>query len=217
MPSQQDQVHFASLQHVLLSMVVIFLVSNVTFITGCVSASRTTGVDSRKVSDVVERLVEVIPAIRQPVVSMEQRGNHKRAELVGSVYSFAWASAIVTAIAMVLAALAAAALLSDDSRRAFKESFERQSRRWAPPNQQDQIRKCFALIALIAAYAFWEAFWGDFDFSNTNPRSHSNVVHVNDLDFYRLSFFLAGLLLFLILPVFLCTKTVVLKLAQRAS
>jgi hypothetical protein len=210
MPSQQDQVHFAFLQYVLLSMILIFLASNIAFITGCVSASRTTGADSCKVSDVVESLATVIPAIKRPVVFLEQQGNHKRAELVGSVYSFAWASAIATATAMIFTALAAAALLSHDSTRAFKQPFEQKSRHWTA-NQRDQIRKAFAFLALIAAWVFWDAFWGNFDFSKSSPLSHFNVVHVSDVDLYRLSILLAGLLLFFILPVILCARAVVLK------
>jgi hypothetical protein len=212
MPSQQEQPYFAVLSYVLLAMIGIFLVSNLAFITGCVSASRTTGVDSCKVSDTVESLAAVIPAINRPVFFLEQQGSHQRAELVASVYSFAWASALATAAAMIVTAWATAALLSDDSKRAFKESFERMSRHWTPV-QRDQARKSSAVIALIAIWPFWETFWGNFDFSNSGPSSHLNMVHVSDKDLYRLSILLAALLLFFMLPLILSVGNIVLKSA----
>src|SRR5258705_215421 len=94
------------------------------------------------------------------------------------------------------------------------------------PSQQDQSPFTFVLsnvllvmlaiflvsnIALITILPFWDAFYGDFDFSKSSPLSHFNVVHVSDVDLYRLSILLAGLLLFFILPLIVCARNIVLK------
>jgi hypothetical protein len=212
MPSQQDQSPFTFvLSNVLLVMMAIFLVSNIAFISGCVSASRTTGDDLCKISDIVESLGAVIPAIKRPVIFLHQAGNHERAELVGSVYSFAWATAIATAAAMIFTALATTMLLSDDSRRATKEYFERMHRH-RTLRERDQASKGMALFALIAILPFWHAFWGDFDFSSSRPPSFFiNTVHVSDRDLYRLSILLAFLLFSFILPLIVCARNIVLK------
>jgi len=212
MPSQQDQSPFTFvLSNVLLVMVAIFLVSNIAFITGCVSASRTKGNDLCKISDTVESLGAAIPAIKRPVTFLHHAGNHERAELVGSVYSFAWASAIATAAAMIFAALATAMLVSDNSRRASKEYFERMNRHLTL-RERDQASKGMALFALIAILPFWDAFYGDFDFSGSRPPSlFTNIVHVRDGDLYRLSLLLAFLLFFFILPLIVCARNIVLK------
>jgi hypothetical protein len=155
----------------------------------------------------------VIPAIKRLVFFLEQQGSHQRAELIGSVYSFAWATAIATALGMIVAALATAALLSDDSKRAFKQAFEQNRRRWTPPTQRDQARKGCALFALIAIVPLWEVYFGDFDFRVWNAWSHHQTVYVSDADLYRFSVLLAVLLMFFMLPVLLCVRTLVLRSA----
>jgi hypothetical protein len=213
MSGKQDEATFPILSYVLLGMIVIFIVANIAFITSCVSTSRTTGVDSCRVSDTVEGLAAVIPAIKRLVFFLEQQGSHQRAELIGSVYSFAWATAIATALGMIVAALATAALLSDDSKRAFKQAFEQNRRRWTPPTQRDQARKGCALFALIAIVPLWEVYFGDFDFRVWNAWSHHQTVYVSDADLYRFSVLLAVLLMFFMLPVLLCVRTLVLRSA----
>ncbi len=212
MPSQKDQSPFTFvLSNVLLVMMAVFLVSNIAFVAGCVSASRTTGDDLCKISDTVESLGAVIPAIKRPVTFLHQTGNHERAELVGSVYSFAWASAIATAAAMIVTALATAMLVGDDLRRASKAYFERMSR-YRTLHERDQASKAMALVALIAILPFWDAFWGDFDFSESRPPSlFTNIVHVRDGDLYRLSILLAFLLFFFILPLIVCARNIAFK------
>jgi len=212
MPSQQDPSPLTFvLGNVLLVMTAIFLVSNIVFISSCVSASRAIGDDRCKISDTVESLGAVIPAIKRPVTFLHQAGNHERAELVGSVYSFAWATAIATAAAMIFTALARTMLLSDDSKRATKKYFERMNAHLTL-HQRDQASKGMALFALIAILPFWDAFWGDFDFSRSrSPSVFTNMVDVRDGDFYRLSVLLAFLLFFFILPLLVCARNIVLN------
>jgi hypothetical protein len=217
--SAQDPPRFTVLSNLLAAMVGIYLISNIAFITGCVSASRTTGANSCNISDTVQSLVAAIPAIKRLVFFLEQQGSHQRAELVGSVYSFAWASAIATALAMILTGFATAALLGDESKRAFKQAFEKNRRRWIPPNQRSPVGKASALMVLVAIVLLWEVYFGDFEFRVWNAWSHGRTVYVGDADLYRSSILLAVLLFFLMLPVLLCVRTFVLKSAgdQAAS
>jgi hypothetical protein len=209
----QDPPRFTVLSNLLAAMVGIYLISNVAFITGCVSATRTTGANSCNISDAVQSWAAAIPAIKRLVFLLEQQGSHQRAELVGSVYSFAWGSAIATALAMIFMGLATAALLGNESKRAFKQAFEQNRRRWIPPNQRGLARKGSALMVLVAIVPLWEVYFGDFDFHIWNAWSHGRTVYLSDADLYKFSILLAVLLFFFILPVLLCVRTFVLKSA----
>jgi hypothetical protein len=209
--SAQDAPRFTILSSVLAAMVGIYLISNIAFVTGCVSASRTTGANSCNISDTVQSFAAKIPAIKRLVSFLEQQGSHQRAELVGSVYSFAWASAIATALAMIFAGLATATLMSEESKRAFKRAFEQYRRRWIPPNQRGLVGKGFALTALVAIVPLWEVYFGDFDFRVSDAWSHGRTVYVSDADLYGFSILLVVPLFFFILPVVLCVRTFVLK------
>src|SRR5690348_14650228 len=104
-----------TLSYALAGIVLLSLVANMAFASGCVSASRS-GREACTVSSAVATVAGAIPAVRRAVVSIEDQGDPQRAAVVGNILAFVWATTIATALAMAAATALRVALLGRDEK-----------------------------------------------------------------------------------------------------
>jgi hypothetical protein len=140
--------------------------------------------------------VAAIPVISRPVSVLKQKGQNNRADMVKYDYMFSWVSALVTFVVMCVVTLAMGLSAGDHDRRELVRRVQ-EARRQHGDRFDVWVRAYVALLLAGSVVALFDAFWGNFDFQGR--RSLANLVHIRDLDLYRVS---GALFLLLLLAVY---------------
>lgn len=199
---------------ILLAVVVIYLAINISFVSTCEdmgirSCAFLSGLPS----------FDFIPAIRRPVNFIIANGNPGRAALVLEIYSFAWFTGLI-ALAVMIGLTAFISLRTTEAERRWARQFAAKtyrempvltdSRTGLPYSKDDAIRAGVNIFAVVALIAVFEIYWGVYSFHSWSQ--FQNMVHVRDRDFYAMSIWWSGLLLFSIFFIGLAIKNIVLRM-----
>jgi hypothetical protein len=145
----------------------------------------------------------IIPAIYRPVRVIMERGNPIRADLVASVYSFAWASFLVFEGAILLLITGRVLLLTqeekDNARIVRKKSLDDTAHILRASRRNKTFRKdkfiIDNLMNVAIFFLFIQVFYGIYEFDTWSLLE--NMVHVRNRDLYMIAVYFSFLQLFL--------------------